>query len=276
MRVLYPNSIFKSTRVDEHFAEEASLLSEFPIVYSVEDGRITGRGFEVEGETLLYRGWILTPTEYEELDAAVRKAGGELLVSPEQYRRTQFGNGWLPLMEGITPKTAVLPYNVSDEEIVEQARLLGASQLVLKGASKSAKHDWGNAMFAKDISQLPRILNGFRGYVTASEETTILLREYEEWKLDELRLWWVDGKLAYTGLHPESIGDLDTEDLENFLPVLEARVSSLNCPILTTDLAQSHDGAWRVVEVGNGQVTQPRNSFAEVTKGTSLGSLYRS
>lgn len=276
MRALYPNSIFKSTRVDEHFADEAAALSEFPIVYSIEDGRITARGFEVEGETLLYRGWILTPTEYDELNTVVLKAGGELLVSPEQYRRTQFGNGWLSHMEGITPKTVILPYNVSDEEIMEQAGLLGASQFVLKGASKSAKQDWGNAMFANDISQLPRILNGFRGYVTASEENTILLREYEEWKLDELRLWWVDGKLAYTGLHPESIRDLETEGLDEFLPVLEPRVASLDCPVLTTDLAQSHDGEWRVVEIGNGQVTQPRTTFAEVVKGTSLGGLYRS
>lgn len=270
MRAIYPNSLFSRTEIDEHFFEEAAPLSEPPILYSVEEGRLTTRKFAVDDEVLLYRGWILTPVQYAQMEAAVRDAGGKLLISTEQYKRTQFGDGWLEHMEGITPRTSVLPYWASDAELLKQARILDCTKFVVKGASKSVKHDWDNSMYVDCVEDLLRVVKNFREHVSEAEESTLLLREFENWNAGELRLWWVDGKLAYNGLHPQSSANVDVATLEYFLPVLASRVAALDCPLLTTDLVRSAGGEWRVVEVGNGQVTEPSASFSETVRHTSL------
>lgn len=275
MKAIYPSSLLKAARVDEHFAEEAESLSNFPVVYSIEEQRIAGRKFDVESETLLYRGWILTPEQYADMEAAVSASGGTLLVSTEEYVRTQFGDGWIDIFAHLTPKTEIFPYHVTEEDFLAGAERLGSEQFVLKGASKSVKHDWENSMFAPNKKTLVSTLRNFRKHVGPHEETKLLLREFEHWKSGEARLWWVNGKLSYSNLHPQSDEDtIDWTTLDEFLPHLESNVQRLDCALITTDLAQTVEGQWRVVEVGNGQVSQPRHTFAEAVKGTDLGELY--
>ncbi|MEU6234854.1 ATP-grasp domain-containing protein [Kitasatospora sp. NPDC047058] len=68
----------------------------------------------------------------------------------------------------------------------------------------------------------------------------------------EARVWWLDGEPVLVGPHPDAPGQTSDPDLTGVRPLVRA----LGCRFVTTDLASRSDGSgWRVVEVGDGQVS---------------------
>ncbi|MFF1902435.1 ATP-grasp domain-containing protein [Kitasatospora sp. NPDC058218] len=68
----------------------------------------------------------------------------------------------------------------------------------------------------------------------------------------EARVWWLDGEPVLVGPHPDTPGQPAEPDLTDVRPLVRA----LGCRFVTTDLASRADGSgWRVVEVGDGQVS---------------------
>ncbi|MGW7583339.1 ATP-grasp domain-containing protein [Kitasatospora sp. NPDC054768] len=68
----------------------------------------------------------------------------------------------------------------------------------------------------------------------------------------EARVWWLDGRPVLVGPHP----DAPRRTVEPDLTDVPALVRRLGCRFVTTDLASRADGSgWRVVEVGDGQVS---------------------
>ncbi|MET8540097.1 ATP-grasp domain-containing protein [Kitasatospora sp. NPDC004799] len=68
----------------------------------------------------------------------------------------------------------------------------------------------------------------------------------------EARVWWLDGRAVLVGPHP----DAPRWAVEPDLTGVPALVRRLGCRFVTTDLASRADGSgWRVVEVGDGQVS---------------------
>lgn len=79
-----------------------------------------------------------------------------------------------------------------------------------------------------------------------------VLRRFERFVSAEARTWWVDGVCRLIGPHPDTPHDdppvgLDLGDLAPLVAGLRPRLG-------TVDLACRDDGAWRVIEVGDGQV----------------------
>ncbi|MFF7455019.1 ATP-grasp domain-containing protein [Kitasatospora sp. NPDC008115] len=69
----------------------------------------------------------------------------------------------------------------------------------------------------------------------------------------EARVWWLDGEPVLVGPHPDLPGCPAAPDLSLVRPLVRA----LGCRFVTTDLAERADGSgWRVVEVGDGQVSE--------------------
>jgi hypothetical protein len=67
-----------------------------------------------------------------------------------------------------------------------------------------------------------------------------------------VRTWWIGGRCLLTTPHPETLDQLpDGLDLVEVEPV----VSDLALPFVTVDLVRRADGAWRIVELGDGQVS---------------------
>lgn len=85
----------------------------------------------------------------------------------------------------------------------------------------------------------------------------------------EARVWWVGGRPVLVGAHPDTPETAPSPDLTRVEPL----VRRLGCLFVTTDLALRTDGAWRVVEVGDGQVsdlpegTDPAELVAALTAG---------
>lgn len=253
LKFVYPSSALKASRVDEFFEDEVSMLVDSPVLYSAFENRLV-RGEFIEGATIVYRGWILTVSEYCKLNELVEAKGAVMLVSPESYEKSQFANGWLNSFSGLTPLTTVYPYNVLAETIVED---FGSSSFsyVVKGGSKSLKNDWANSMFAETGSDVVRVVNNFRSQVSESEEGFLLVREFENWLPGEFRIWWFSGSYVIDQ-HPNNDIVLNvSESLLSFLNVVEGAVNELGAEFVTTDIVRTVDGFYRVVEVGNGQVS---------------------
>ena len=295
VRLLYPSSLLRASVVDEFFAVEAATAVSRPALYDASSGRVLSRGVDVTGEVLVYRGWIASRAEYANMEAAVIAAGARLLVSSAAYAAAQFAPMWLDTFRGFTPVSVVLPYDATDDQLLTAVQSLvaetGVPSLVVKGGSKSVKDDWFNAMFVSGLGDLLRVVGNFRAAVSPESEDTLVLRSFEEWTESQLRLWWVDGSLAFVGPHPQAVGFfggwtganvtsglppvLDSHPgLVAFTDRLSPLVSALSSPLLVTDVVTASDGHWRVVEVGDGGVSESPVGFSSVLAGTSLASLF--
>ena len=258
MRFLYPNSLLNPKAVDEFFADEAAAVDGPRVaLWDAAEGRLLERQLPVAGETLAYRGWILTKDGYRRLADAIEAKGATPWVSAEGYARSQFLDGWIDTMEGLTPRSVVAALDVSDDRLAALvAERLPEGRYVVKGLSKSAKDDWANAMYISSPADLPRVVGNLRERIS-SEEDSLVVREFVPLMADELRLWWVDGECVQTRNHPQSRPDvLDTTGLDGFVRALRERVAELGVPFVTTDVTRDQDGRWWLVEVGSGCVSE--------------------
>lgn len=254
-KFLYPSSMLKTTRVDEHFENEVELLDERPVLYSEVEDRLVLRGESIEGTTIIYRGWILTPAVYSRINELVVTAGGKMLVSPDAYSHSQFAEGWLDVFKNLTPDTISYPYT-TEAEIIGQDFIDSTSSYVVKGSSKSLKHDWANSMFAETGSDVSRIVSNFKNQVSENEESTILVRKFENWLPGELRVWWLKDQFI-VDQHPNNESDVDFGvEFEQFLNnVVKSKVVELDAVFVSTDFVCDEMNSFRLVEVGNGQVS---------------------
>lgn len=253
-------------RVDPYFSREAAAVRDHYGEIALIDHDALQRG-DADGAVravpddlgpVWYRGWMVTSAEYAALAAALKQRGAVLLTHPDDYRRAHELPGWHDTFAGLTPRSVwrpVEPYG-DPGDLAELVRPLRAGPAVVKDYVKSRKHEWEQACFVPDVkntTQLRSVVETMMALQGDALAGGIVVREYERFDgSGEARVWWVDGEPAVVGPHP------DTPDVEPEPPDYEAvasAVRSLGCRFITTDLARREDGRWRVVEVGDGQVS---------------------
>jgi hypothetical protein len=80
-----------------------------------------------------------------------------------------------------------------------------------------------------------------------------VLRRFERFTSAEVRTWWVDGQCVLVGPHPDTRNDHPPVEVD--LGRITPFIGALGLPFVTADLALRADGVWRVVEIGDGQVS---------------------
>ncbi|WP_172875874.1 ATP-grasp domain-containing protein [Micromonospora inositola] len=80
-----------------------------------------------------------------------------------------------------------------------------------------------------------------------------VLRDFERFTSAEVRTWWVDGVCVLVGPHPDTPNDSPPVEVD--LAPVAPLIAGLGLPFLTVDLALRSDGVWRVIELGDGQVS---------------------
>ncbi|MEV7447087.1 ATP-grasp domain-containing protein [Streptomyces sp. NPDC091204] len=262
-------------RADAHFAAEVrqlraaggtALLVDHDALLAGDPERAVARVPEGAG-AVWYRGWMVPARRYAELDAALRRRGAELVVTPEAYRRAHELPGWYATFTGLTPVSGWLPTapgEVPDpERLAALAAVLPPGAAVVKDYVKSRKHEWDEACYVPDLGDRAALHRVVARFVALQDEFLaggVVLRAFETFVAPrsaaaEVRVWWRDGVPRLVTAHPDSpvaeVPEIPEPDLE---PV-RAAVAALDCPFVTTDLALRADGVWRVVEVGDGQVS---------------------
>ena len=283
--VLYCSDPLNPRRMDEHFAAEARAVREGGGVVALighdallrgEADRAVERVASGSGPAW-YRGWMIPADEYAALARALERRGASLIVGPDQYRAAHELPGWYSSFAAVTPASAWRPWSAgADGQLPDETALTAlAAELrpgpgIVKDYVKSRKHEWDEACFIPDLSDAAAVARVVRRFVELQGEFLaggIVLREFEPFVTPqpatpqpatsepvaaELRVWWLDGRPRLVTPHPDSTHrGVVPPDLDHVEPAVQA----LGCRFVTTDVALRSDGIWRVVEVGDGQVS---------------------
>lgn len=266
--LLVPSDPLHPRRADPHFASERDAARELGWETAlvdhdaVEAQRVDEavRGL-APATAAVYRGWMLSAQSYAAFAASCAAAGVHLRTSAAAYRAAHELPGWVELLAPWTAETAWGTGGL--ESLDDLAGRLGQGPAVLRDHVKSAKHYWAEAVFVPDVADrdgLRRVAERFLEIRDDAFTGGLVLRRFEHYLSAEVRTWWVDGTCRLVTSHPDTPdaapGDVH---LPTGLAQAVARHPSAFC---TVDLALRDDGVWRVVELGDGQVSDRPSSLA--------------
>ncbi|WP_245546138.1 ATP-grasp domain-containing protein [Nocardia higoensis] len=188
-----------------------------------------------------------------------------LRTGAEQYRRAHELPGWYSGLSEITPRSA---WTTGDDRAAFDGALreLGSGPAVLRDYTKSMKHYWHEAAFIPDVDDAERAWRvASRFLELRGDDLTggFVVRRFEQFVSAEVRTWWVDGVCRLVGPHPDSPEDMPRA---GFAPKeFERNIAGLALPFVTADFVLRADGSWRLVELGDGQVSdRPRTMRPEL------------
>ncbi len=219
----------------------------------------------------LFRGWMLRPSHYSQLYAALLDRNVRLINDPVAYRHCHYlpdsyeriaqwtpHTVWLPLKPGSTP---------SRETLREVLSPFGNRPLVVKDYVKSRKHEWLEACFIPSAADFDAVYGVVRRFLELQGDDLaegLVFREYLTFVplaahsrsgmplTREYRIFWLDGEPLLTAPYWDEGEYAGSEPpLADFRPVA-AEVASR---FFTMDVAQrAEDSAWQIIELGDGQV----------------------
>lgn len=242
MRLLYPCDPFDRKRPDEAFEEEFDAVRAAGMtcsLYSAEDAA-TGAFRPVpplaQGDEVVYRGWMLVPGEYAALAAAVQDKGGYMLTAPEAYRRCHYLPEWYDACKDLTPATVFL-----DEDADFPAALAGTGwqAFFVKDYVKSLTTSRGSiARTAAEVADVVALIASYRGRI----EGGVCVREVEALQPDsEERYFVVRGKACAR---------------DGAVPAIVERIAArIDSPFYAVDIVLDAAGVPRLIELGDGQVS---------------------
>jgi hypothetical protein len=238
---LFPSDSLKVAAVEEMFAGqlEAVRISGFSASLCpdsvIQDGKPL-RNVPV-GAIVVYRGWMMNAAEYSRFVQAINSASATPLTSLTSYLAAHHLPNWYPLIAEFTPETRVIPLTADFEA---ELLSLGWTEFFIKDYVKSLKTSRGSIIRdPSEISAVVSEMQQFRGEI----EGGLCVRRVEPFALDSERRYFVlDGK-AYS-----SIGDAVPD-------LVEAVARRIPSRFFSVDVIRRVDGTMRVVEVGDGQVS---------------------
>lgn len=189
------------------------------------------------GSRVVYRGWMLKGTEYTSLVRAIENCGATAFAPPSDYLLTHHLPNWYPLLADLTPETRVYP---ADANLVAELQALSWGSYFLKDYVKSLKT--GRGPIVREASEAPALVAEMKEY-RGEIEGGVCVRRVEEFVPGSEKRYFVlrgAGFAADGGPVPEIVRLCAERIRSNFFSV---------------DVVRRTDGAIRVVEIGDGQVS---------------------
>jgi len=185
---------------------------------------------------VLYRGWMLSKDEYASLVTAIREAGSRPVSDTTDYLACHYLPNWYPLLSEFTPETHVYP---ADCDLAKELKVLGWSEYFIKDYVKSLKTSVGSRISKPEqvevvISEMQR----YRGVI----EGGFCVRRVEDFLPESERRYFVFGGKPHA---PE--GEVPE--------VVRQCANRIKSRFFSADVIQRADGKLRIVEVGDGQVS---------------------
>lgn len=238
---LFPAHPLRSTVVEEMFADQLAALRGRGFSASlcpdsvIQDGKPL-RGVPL-GASVVYRGWMLNSSEYERLIHAINTASATPFTSAASYLAAHHLPNWYPLIAEFTPETRVIPLMANFEA---ELRELQWDAYFVKDYVKSLKGLRGSIIREpSEIGELMVEMERFRGEI----EGGLCVRRVEPFVLETERRYFVLNGTAFApddGLVPEIVCEV---------------ASRIPSAFFSVDVVCRVDGALRVVEIGDGQVS---------------------
>ena len=241
LHFLYPAMPFSPGAVDEPFVLEAHAIREagFPVftvsIEELEWNRLVMQT-PTPGSTVVYRGWMLHRDAYARIVSGVVVHDARPLTDLETYLSCHHLPNWYPTLADLTPETHVFP---DDDNLVASLERLGWDAFFLKDYVKSLKTGMGSVI--RDPAQATAWLDAMRQY-RGTVEGGVCARRVEQYQPElERRYFVIRGQaFAQAGAVPG---------------IVRTVAERIRSPFFSVDVALREDGLERVVEIGDGQVS---------------------
>jgi len=257
MRVLYPSDPFNKKVPDESYQEEYDAAVAIGLncsLFSSEDFELgTFQPFPTfeEKEDILYRGWMLGVQRYAQLCKSIISKGGKPLTSPQDYQQCHHLPGWYELCKNFTPETIFLQ---KDSNFVESLAGLNWPGYFVKDYVKSLTTTRGSVAKApEEVAEVVSLIESYRGKI----EGGVCIRRFEELLPESEERYFVFHNRAYAR--------------DGKIPELVQHIAKLvSCPFFSVDVVLSKDGTLRLIELGDGQVSDrkqwPADRFVKMLR----------
>lgn len=255
MRILYPENPLDKSQADGPYQEEfqavfragyACALFDFDML---QFGEFRPRpSLQVE-EPVLYRGWMLSPEGYGQLASQVARKKARLMTSYQQYLQCHHLPNWYQPCASLTARTHFFPYDNTLKHNLEQ---LDWTRYFIKDFVKSNTAEHGSiANSPIEALKIVEEISQYRGQI----EGGIAVRQVESYRQDtEQRYFIVHGR-------PFSKNDHIPDIIRQVAEIIDA-------PFYTADIIENTAGEYRLVELGDGQVSDkkdwPLSKFLDV------------
>jgi len=250
MRLLYPDDPLDQRVPDTLFREEFEVARArgLPVsIFSFEEferGRFSPKPRPISGEAILYRGWMLNLGGYDRLTQAIAELSARMIVSPAAYRAAHHLPAWYPLVSEFTAETRVLE---TDADLVAAMQGMDWPGYFVKDYVKSLSSGGGSLVQTpEDIARVVAGIKKYRGEV----EGGVCVRRKEEYVAGSERRYFVAAGGAFSS----------ADDVPAVVAACALRVAS---PFFSIDTALRKDGVTRVIEIGDGQVSDRKEWPAE-------------
>jgi len=254
-RILYPYNPLNNKEADEPYQDEFQLISSKGINCSLFDfDMLEFDEFKPvprieEGESILYRGWMMSPDIYSKLEEYVSRRGASLITNSTNYIKCHHLPGWYENCKQYTPETVFLS---DDEKLKNKLDALGWSKFFVKDFVKSNSTEIGSiASNSEECLKIVSLIKQFRGSI----EGGIAVRKVEDFDSKTEERYFVLNGRAYspTGTIPE---------------IIEKIAAIIDAPFYSVDTIKNNAGEYRLVELGDGQVSDkkswPVDAFTEM------------
>ncbi|GKX54647.1 hypothetical protein SOASR030_07590 [Leminorella grimontii] len=261
VQIVYPNDMFHPDEADETFVHEYQCAKQNGIHCLLLDSEAAALGkyrfsssFHV-GVPVIWRGWMMKENEYRSFSLAVERQGGDMMTSIENYLRCHHLPGWYEDCRDFTPETVIVG---KDSDIDALTSSLRWPAYFVKDYVKSLTTTRGSiARNVDEIHDITAQLKQYRGEI----EGGICLRRVE--KLDaqtERRYFSFQGNVhAADNCIPEPVTEIARQ---------------IDSPFFSIDMVANDSGELRLVEIGDGQVSDikewPVNLFVQMLCGKCL------
>jgi hypothetical protein len=246
MRILFPYDPLDERQADGPFREEYLYLQEKGVDCSLFDydsllfNEFKPRPKLTEGEIVLYRGWMIGPNLYEVFVKMVEENGGKMLSSKNDFIKSHHLPGWYESFKDLTPESKFFDIG---SDIVNEAAGLGWEKYFVKDYVKSNYNERGSiANSPSEVKEILSLIQEHRGAI----EGGISLRKVEEFNdASEVR-YFVFNKKPYSP--------------NNEIPEIVKKIALLHQAIFySVDIVQRSDGQLRLIEIGDGQVSDRKS-----------------
>ncbi len=279
MKVLFPSDPLYPKQPDENFTGEsagAKLVGFKQYLFDHDEFVRTGKfkcnipKNDGDVETIMLRGWMLKGWQYDNLYGELQKIGYNLINSPTEYLACHYyPNVYHHIME-YTAKSwwsgpwsrrddADKPENISWGPVRD---LLDRSDLIIKDYVKSEKGDPDLFILNKELSneEFGKRIGRFIEARGKLFNHGIVLKKVEKLKLyenqtNEYRFFFINKKLLifdHNSNNNDSKFKMPSFEIVNTLLSISKNIQS---NFYTIDIAEKEDGAWLILETGDGQVS---------------------
>lgn len=242
LHFVFPQDPLNSRVVDEYFAEQRFAFRDAGFSTSIVPESVFESGKPLHGlppgAVVVYRGWMVDATQYKNFVSGVQGGGATPLTSISQYLLAHHLPNWYDLLRDVTPETKIYP---ADADVAARLRELNWPAFFVKDYVKSLKTGAGSLI--TDPDEAVRVVDDmqkFRGTI----EGGFCVRRVESFRPgSELRYFVLQGE-AYSG-------DASIEIPE----VVRLAAERVQSPFFSVDVAIRESEELRIVEIGDGQVS---------------------